>query len=105
MTVKTFRYLLGLVGGKLERIYSFFKKSYKRGEDFRCSLWRLSYGSSYRSISKVFSVGKSTIIIFFSEQHQRIVELASNFIKFPDTFLETAEVAKSFYEFTECNIL
>lgn len=38
MTVKTFRYLLDLVGGKLERIYSFFKKNYKRGEDFRCFL-------------------------------------------------------------------
>ena len=38
MTVETFRYLLGLVGGKLERIYSFFKKNYKRGEDFRCFL-------------------------------------------------------------------
>ena len=72
---------------------------------FAAFFWRLSYGSSYRNISKVFLVDKSTIIIFFSEQHQRIVELASNFIKFPDTFLETTEVAKNFYEFTECNIL
>ena len=64
-------------------------------------IWRLSTGNSYKSASKVFCVGKSTVIKIFQDGINHIVQLAPTFIKFPITALETALAATSFREFTD----
>ena len=54
MTVETFRYLIGLVGRKLNKTDTFFRKAIKVENCLAVIIWRLSPGNSYRSISKVF---------------------------------------------------
>ena len=54
MTVEASHYLLGLlVGRKLQKVDTFFKKkAIKVEKSFAVIIWRLSTGNSYRSISK-----------------------------------------------------
>ena len=48
-------------------------------------LWRLSTGNLFRIISKVFGIGKSTVIKLVNELISELVQLSPEFIKFPKT--------------------
>ena len=67
-------------------------------------LRRLSTGSSFRTISKVFGIGKSIVIKLVNELISELVRMSPEFIKFPKTTLETAAKIRSFRDFTGCKI-
>ena len=96
MSVETFQYLLGLIGVNLQRLDTCFRKAIKAEKRLAIVIWRLSTGNSYRSVSKAFGVGKFTVIKIFLDGINHIVQLASMFIKFPVTALETALATTSF---------
>ena len=104
MSVETFQYLLDLIGLNLQRLDTCFLKAVKVERRLAIVIWRLSTGISYRSVSKVFGVRKSTVIKIFQDGINHIVQLAPTFIKFPVTALETALATMSFQEFTDCAI-
>ena len=81
-----------------------FREAIKVQKRLAIVLWRLSTGNSYRSVCKVFGVGKSTVIKIFQDRINHIVQLAPTFIKFPVTALETVLAATSFQEFIDCAI-
>ena len=80
------------------------EKAIKAEKRLAIVIWRLSTGNPYRSVSKVFGVGKSTVIKIFQDGINHIVQLASTFIKLPVTALETALATASFQKFTYCAI-
>ena len=96
MSVETFQYLLGLIGVNLQHLDTCFRKAIKAEKRLAIVIWRLSTGNSYRSVSKAFGVGKFTVIKIFLNGINHIVQLASMFIKFPFTVLETALATTSF---------
>ena len=81
-----------------------FRKAIKIEKRLAIVIWRLSTGNTYSSVSKVFGVGKSTVIKIFQNGINHMVQLASTFIKFPVTALENALATTSFQEFTDCAI-
>ena len=62
MSVETFQYLLDLISVNLQRLDTRFRKAIKDEKRLAIVIWRLSIGNSYRSVSKVFGAGKSTVI-------------------------------------------
>ena len=46
-------------------------------------LWRLSTGNSFRTISKVFCIGKSAVIKLVNELISELFRMSLEFIKFP----------------------
>ena len=65
MSVETFQYLSDLIGVNLQRLDNHFRKAIKDEKRLAIVIWRLSTGNSYRSVSKVFGAGKSTVIKIF----------------------------------------
>ena len=80
MSPSTFEYIIDLVEHKAVPI----EKRVGVG------LWRLSTGNSFRTISKVFGIGKSIVIKLVNELISELVRMSPEFIKFPKTTLETA---------------
>ena len=60
--------------------------------------------SSYRTVSKVFGIDKSTIIKITAGSAKELVRLASQFIKFPKTNYETASAFQLFKSFCNCSL-
>ena len=96
ISVETLQYLLDLIGVNLQRLDTRFRKGIKVEKRLAIVIRRLSAGNSYRSVSKVFGVGKYTIIKIFQDGINHIVQLAPTFIKSPVTALETALATMSF---------
>ena len=67
-------------------------------------LWRLLSGNSFYTISKVFGIGKSTVIKLVKELISELVWMSPKFIKFPKTTSETGAKIRSFCDFTCCKI-
>ena len=55
------------------------------------AIWRLSTGNSFRSIAKIFAVGKSTVVIICKEFCRELKRRWSKYISFPVTCCENAE--------------
>ena len=98
------QYLLDVIGVNLQRLDPCFWKAIKVEKRLVFVIWRLSSENLCRSVSKVFGVGKSTIIKIFQDGINHIVQLAPTFIKFLVTTLETALATTSFQESTNCAI-
>ena len=94
----------GLTGVNLQGLDTRFWKAIKVEKRLAIVIWRLSTGNSYRSVSRVFGVGKSTVNKIFQHGINYIVQLAPTFIKFPVTALDTTLATTSFQEFTDCAI-
>ena len=76
MNVETFQYLLDLIGIDLKRLDTRFRRAIKMEKQLAIATWRLSTENSYRSVSKIFAVGKSTVIKIFQDGINSIVQLA-----------------------------
>ena len=68
------------------------------------ALGRFSTGNAYRTISKIFGIGKSTVIKIVQEVTCELVCVSSEFIKFPLTTLEHGTAIKAFAEYIGCKI-
>ena len=59
-----------------------FRNSIKIEKRVAVALWRLSTGNSYRTVSKVFSIAKSTVVKIVNNFCAEICRLSSlNFLK------------------------
>ena len=105
MSVETFKYLLDLIGVNLRRLGTRFRKAIKVEKRTAIVIWTLSTGNSYKSVSRVFGVGKSTVIKIFQDGINHIVQLAPTFVKFPFTTLRSnrqrCSIKKVFLEFSQ----
>ena len=101
MSVETFQYLLDLTGINLKRLDIRFQRAIEIDKRLATVKWRLSTENTYRSVSKIFVVRKSTVIKIFQDGINHIVQLAPTFIKFPDTALETSLATTLFQDFID----
>ena len=70
----------------------------------RVGLWRFSTWNSFPTISKVFGIGKSTVIELVNELISELVRISPEFIKFSKTTLEIEAKTRRFCNFTGCKI-
>ena len=68
------------------------------------ALWHLATGNSYRTTSKVFGIGLSTVAKIMYEFCEAILEISHKFIHFPTNGRETAIAIQKFHTFTESKI-
>ena len=68
------------------------------------ALWRLVTGNSFRSVSKMFAISKSTAVKLTHNFCDEIVQISSNFIKLPQSQIETATAMKLYKLYkSDCN--
>ena len=79
-----------------------FWKGVLIGKRVGVGLSGLSTGNSFRTISKVFETGKSTVIKLVNKLISELVRMSPEFIKFPKTTLETGAKFRRFCDFTGC---
>ena len=80
-----------------------FRKAVPIEKRVGVGLQRLLTGNTFRTISKVFGIGKSTVIKLVNELISELVRMSPEFIKFPKTTSETGAKI-SFCDFTGCKI-
>ena len=81
-----------------------FRDSIKVEKSVAVGIWRLATGNSYRTISKVFGIGKSTVIKITPDFVKELVRLASWFIKLLKTNYKTASAVQLFKLFCNCSL-
>ena len=60
-SVETFDFINNLVRDKMEKQNTFFRKAIPMEKRVAVALWRLATGNTYRSISKVFGIGLTSV--------------------------------------------
>lgn len=65
---------------------------------------RLSNGNSYRSVSKVFGIRKSTAVLLNQEFVSALLQHIQDFIRFPETEPETAIAIAKFHDSSGCEL-
>ena len=81
-----------------------FRNSIKIEKRVAVALWRLSTGNSYRTVSKVFGIAKSTVVKIVNNFCAEICNISPQFIKFPKNAVETASQIQRFKVMTACVI-
>ena len=92
MKKDTFDVVLNLLGYRLVRQDTRFRDAIPSEKVLALGLYRLGHGNSYNSIGPVFNVGKSTTIEAVQDVVNGLYELRNEWIKFPQTPVETAAV-------------
>ena len=95
---------IDLVEQNMAKADTVFRKAVPIEKRVGVGLWRRSTGNSFRTISKVFGIGTSTVIKLVNELISQLVWMSPEFIKFPKTTLETGAKIRSFRDFTGCKI-
>ena len=104
MSPSTFEYIIDLVEQNMAKAGTVFRKAVPIEKRVGVGLWRLSTGNSFRTISKVFEIGKSTVIKLVNKLISELLWMSPEFIKFPKTTFETGAKIRSFHDFTGCKI-
>ena len=102
-SVETFDFIKNLVRDKIEKQNTFFRKPIPLEKRVAVALWRLATatGNSYRSISKVFGIGLTSVAKIVYEFCESIFEEVGQFIKFPANGHKTALEMEKFSYFTQ----
>ena len=95
-SLETFYFLMNLVQDKLETSDTSFRKAVPLEKRVAVSLWRLATGNSYRTTSKVFGIGLSTVAKIMYEFCEAILEISHEFIHFSTNGCETAIAIQKF---------
>ena len=77
-SVETFDFINNLVRDKMEKQNTFFRKAIPMEKRVAVALWRLATGSTYRSISKVFGIGLTSVAKIVYEFCESIFEEPDN---------------------------
>ena len=93
---ETFEFVVGLLRENIQKHSTTFRDAIKVGKSVTIGIWWLVTGNSYRTVSKVFGIGKSTVIKITPDFVKELVRLASRFIKFPKTNCKTASTVQLF---------
>ena len=81
MLPSTFDFIVNLVEADMRKEGTYFRKTISVLKRVACALWRLSTGHSYRVVSKVFGVGRSTVSQIVKEFCTTLRKKSSYFIK------------------------
>ena len=90
MLPSTSDFIVNLVEAGMRKEDPYFRKTISIQKRVPCALWQLSTGNSYRVVSKVFGVGRSTVSQIVKEICETLHKKSSRFIKFPKTSTEVA---------------
>ena len=90
MLPSTFDFIVNLVEADMRKEDTYFRKTISIQKRVACALWRLSTGNSYRVVSNVFGVVKSTVFQIVKEFCKILRKKSSRFIKSPKTRMEIA---------------
>ena len=93
MSPSTFEYIIDLLEENMAKADTVFQKAVPFEKHVGVGLWRLSTGNSFCTISKVFGIGKSTVIKLVNKLISELVRMSPEFIKFPETTLETGAIS------------
>ena len=104
MSPSTVEYIINLVEQNLAEADTDFRKAVLIEKRVGVELWRLLTGNLFRTVSKVFGIGKSIVIKLVNELISELVRMSPEFIKFPKTTLETGAKIRSFCNITGCKI-
>ena len=96
MSPSTFEYIIDLVEQNMAKADTVFWKAVPIEKRAGVGLWRLSTGNSFRTISKVFGIGRSTVIKLVNELISELVWMSPEFIHFPKTTLEMGQKSETF---------
>ena len=88
----------------MEKSDTSFRKAFPLEKQVVVALWRLATGNSYRTTSKVFGIGLSTVAKIMYEFCEAILEISHEFIHFLTNGRETAIAIQKFRTFTESKI-
>ena len=77
-SVETFDFINNLVRDKMEKQNTFFRKAIPMEKRVAVALWRLATGNTYRSISKVFGIGLTSVAKIVYEFCESIFEEPDN---------------------------
>lgn len=101
---ETFDYIITLVRQGMEKNDTVFRQAVAVEKRVAVALWRLSTGNPYRTVSKVFGIAKSTVVLVTHNFVQELARLSGQFIRFPVTAQETSIAIQKFKEFTSCQL-
>ena len=104
MPPEIFEFVVDLVRGNIERNSTTFEDAIEVEKRVAISIWRLVTEKSYRTVSKVFGIGKSTVIKITAALVKELVTLASRFIKFLKTNYQTTSAVQLFKSFWSCSL-
>ena len=94
MLPSTFDFTVNLVEADMTKEDTYFRKTIRIQKRVACALWRLSTENSYRVVSKVFGVGRSTVS-----------QIVKEFCKtLPKTRMEVALEIQKFQDSVDCKI-
>ena len=77
-SVEAFDFINNLVRDKMEKQNTFFRKAIPMEKRVAVALWRLATGNTYRSISKVFGIGLTSVAKIVYEFCESIFEKPDN---------------------------
>ena len=100
MSQLTFEYIIDFMEQSMAQADTLFGKAVPIEKGVGGGLWRLSTGNSFRTISKVFEIRKSTVINLVNKLISELVQISPKFIKFSKTILETWVKIRRFCDFT-----
>ena len=104
MLPSTSDFIVNLVEADMRKEDTYFRKTISIQKRVACALWRLSTENSYRVVSKVFGVGRSTISQIVKEFCKVLRKKSSRFIKFPETRMEVALEIQKCQDSVKCKI-
>ena len=103
-SLETFYFLVDLVQDKIEKCDMSFRKVVPLEKWVAVTLWWLATGNSYRTTSKVFGIGLSTVAKVIYEFCEAMLEISHEFINFSSNGRETAIAIQKCCAFTESKI-
>ena len=80
MLPSTSDFIVNLVEADMRKEDTYFRKTISIQKRVPCALWQLSTGNSYRVVSKVFGVGRSTVSQIVKEFCKTLRKKYSRFI-------------------------
>ena len=104
MSLETFEFVVDLVRENIQKHLTTFRDSIKVENRVAIGIWRRATGNSYRTVSKVFGFGKSTVIKITADFVKELVRSTSRLIKFPKANCETASAVQLFKSFCNCSL-
>ena len=104
MLSSTFDFIVNLVEADMRKEDTYFRKTISIQKRVPCALWKLSTGNSYRVVSKVFGVGRSTVSQIVKEFCKTLRKKSSRFKKFPKIRMKVALEIQKFQDSVDCKI-
>ena len=102
MSPKTFGFVVDLFRKNIQKHSTTFRDSVKVEKPIVIGIRRRATGNSFKTVSKVFGFGKSTVIKITADFVKELLGSASRFVKFPKTNYETASAIQLFKSFCNC---